>query len=263
MNIIYPNIDPHIPGIEGVRSDYSETLLSILFYLVMGFSTRQDIARLMNYPSSLDKSLRNAIDTLENRLGFVTQNPIKYYGLHGIISTITLTEQGKAYCANYWAIKESDLEKLNRYHQGEIQLKHTGAILSFACQARLRGFTVTVLPDPIDMGGHIYYPDTLIERDDEHWFVEVEILQRKNKVVPVGDFERGQWARKWYNQYLAQKPEYVVFCALNESRRMKLAKELSRQWRGKATDLESLQKMIHAGNHEDFFVQEWNWKDAI
>jgi hypothetical protein len=257
-NVKIAEIDPHIPGLPGIYTNRSDKLLSILFYLSQGYSTRQDISRLMNYSTSLHTSLKEQINCLDKRLGYINQLTIRFYGHHGAVKIISLNEKGKQFCSQYWDLQESDFEKLQRLHQGDSQLKHTAAVLNFAYHARLRGYTATVVPDRVDLRESIYYPDVLITKAKERWYVEVETLPRQHKISPVKDMDRSRWAKKWNNQHAVQN--FVVFCALNENKRLQLARELSHYWRGMGTDLETLFALKKDGDFEHLFVQEWKWK---
>jgi hypothetical protein len=67
-------------------------------------------------------------------------------------------------------VVESDWERLMRLHEGEKQEGHTLAVLLFASAARLRGWTVEVLPE---VNGNAR-PDLVITRGEQRLYVEVE-----------------------------------------------------------------------------------------
>jgi len=82
-----------------------------------------------------------------------------------------LSAEGKPFCnALGWPVVESDWERLIRLHEGEKQEGHTLAVLLFASAARLRGWTVEVLPE---VTGNAR-PDMVITRGEQRLYVEVE-----------------------------------------------------------------------------------------
>lgn len=121
-----------------------------------------------------------------------------------------LTDSGRELCRAFgWGEPvESDWDRLIRLHQGdrEDMKPHTLGVLTFADQARRRGYRVTVMPDT---GSAVFRPDVLIERDGERCFVEVEMNDKNIKT------------HKWAN--MAQAQGGIALCAPNPGARDNLA----------------------------------------
>jgi hypothetical protein len=82
-----------------------------------------------------------------------------------------LTAEGRQFCeALGWQVVESEWERLLRLHEGEKQEGHTLAVLLMAVSARLRGWTVEILPE---VSGKAR-PDLSIAKGEERLYVEVE-----------------------------------------------------------------------------------------
>jgi hypothetical protein len=82
-----------------------------------------------------------------------------------------LTAEGRQFCqALGWQVAESEWERLLRLHEGEKQEGHTLAVLLMAVSARLRGWTVEILPE---VSGKAR-PDLSIAKGEERLYVEVE-----------------------------------------------------------------------------------------
>lgn len=87
------------------------------------------------------------------------------------LAVARLSEEGKQFCrALGWPVVESEWERLLKEHEGEKQEGHTLAVLLFATAARLRGWTVAILPE---VPGHAR-PDLSISKDGQVLYVEVE-----------------------------------------------------------------------------------------
>jgi hypothetical protein len=87
------------------------------------------------------------------------------------LAVARLSEEGKQFCrALGWQVVEGEWERLLKEHQGEAQEGHTLAVLLFGAAARLRGWTVEILPE---VPGHAR-PDLSVTKDGQRWYVEVE-----------------------------------------------------------------------------------------
>jgi len=131
---------------------------------------------------------------------------------------------------------EGEWERLERLHEGDRFPGHTVAVLMFAMYARLRDYTVTVLPE-VDSPSP---PDVLIE-GQERLYVEVE-LGRKERPA------------KWkYNADL--NGGKVALATGTASRREVLRSDIQRlQLPGMATDLEYL---LRVQSDASLWVEEW------
>lgn len=87
------------------------------------------------------------------------------------LAVARLSEEGRQFCrALGWQVVEGEWERLLKEHEGEKQEGHTLAVLLFASTARLRGWTVEVLPE-VQSNAR---PDLLIARGEQRLYVEVE-----------------------------------------------------------------------------------------
>jgi len=87
------------------------------------------------------------------------------------LAVARLSAEGRQLCAALgWKVVESDWERLTRLHEGEKQEGHTLAVLLFASTARLRGWTVEVLPEALGNAR----PDLSVSKDGQKLYVEVE-----------------------------------------------------------------------------------------
>ena len=175
-----------IPPIDGYRRNRSDVLQSILYYIATtGYSYRQEIVRLMNYRSSKEDSLIENLEILSDDLGLIIQKSVRYFETFGVANIFNLTDEGKAYCSRYYPVVETDYDRLLRMHQLNSEFKHGAAILSFAYFARILGYSVLVVPDPISLPGeNVYIPDLFIKKDKEELYVELEMADEPSKIEP-------------------------------------------------------------------------------
>ena len=100
------------------------------------------------------------------------------WGYHRL-SAVRLTERGKQVCQSLgWEPRENEWERLIIRHSGDRQPQHTGSVMTFSLGARVRGWTVNVLPET---NTPFFFPDLLIEKNGERMFVEVELGSRKKE----------------------------------------------------------------------------------
>ena len=155
-----------------------------------------------------------------------------------------LTDEGRQICdALGWPVVESDWDRLIRLHQGQKQTRHTLAVLYFALLARVRGWTTEVVPNA-ESGA---VPDILVAKDDQRFFVEVELGTRGNE----------KQTAKWKN--LADAHDRVAICAPNVKVRERLVKDCRlAKLSGVATDLATLvAKRYYEAKDEPLWMKEW------
>ena len=156
-----------------------------------------------------------------------------------------LTDEGRQLCdALGWQVVESDWDRLIRLHQGQKQTRHTLAVLYFALLARVRGWTTKVVPE-VEIGA---VPDILVAKDDQRFFVEVELGTRGNE----------KQTAKWKN--LADAHDRVAICAPNVKVRERLVKDCRlAKLSGVATDLATLvAKRYYEAKDEPLWMKEWD-----
>lgn len=157
---------------------------------------------------------------------------------------LRLSEDGKRLCEILgYPNVENEWERLIRLHEGEKQEEHTLAVLLFTVHARLRGWHAEVLPEMQDTPAR---PDVLIERDDERWYVEVEI-----------NADAKDRSAKWINLAELQGGRLAI-CARTVSDRKALIQDCAR-WHGVATDLETLieTKIKSAYFEGELWAEQW------
>ena len=184
-----------------------EMLYRVLYWIAAGgYATRPDIALSMGMNmqiSTIKKagllSIARACNTLEKE-NLICQTQSRLW--HATISLLRLTHTGRAYCQeNFpWKVHYTDWDKLIQFHNGLKWINHATTVLVFAYQARLRGWTVEVLPYEADLNTQ---PDVRIIKDQKQTFVEVEMKasHAKSKL------------EKWQKQEQIQ--ENVALCMLS------------------------------------------------
>jgi len=158
---------------------------------------------------------------------------------HSKLAGIRLTEKGKKLCHDFgWQVVESEWERLITHHSGSKQPRHTGAVLAFAHNARMRGWQVQVVPDT---GVINFFPDARVEKDGKAILVEVELGVRKEP--------------KW--TLMGARQGYVALCAKTpESRASRIQECRSVGVGGMATDLHTLIKS-RSETDSPLWVETW------
>ncbi|MEP0806558.1 MAG: hypothetical protein HRF47_13810 [Chloroflexota bacterium] len=118
-------------------------------------------------------SIRRVFDALEES-GLIVRQTLSLQVTGNMptrLAVARLSAEGKQFCAALgWQVVESEWERLIRLHEGEKQEGHTLAVLLFAAAARLRGWTVEILPEAQGNAR----PDLAIRRAEQRLYVEVE-----------------------------------------------------------------------------------------
>lgn len=224
---------------SGLR--WKREALSLCLIATRGWSSRLEILDVVGRLSKISPrsgSLRRTFDALlENG---ILRGEILTMSLSrpSRMAVARLTDEGAALCRILgWEPVESEVERLNRLHEGESQPAHTAGVLAFAYHARIRGWTAEILPTDVDMS---LRPDVELRRKEKCVFVEVE-------------FE-GDKPAKWRN--LAKLQGFVALCAPTPDRRGRMVSECKLdRLPGMATDLETLiQTAVTLG---PLWVEEW------
>jgi len=169
----------------------------------------------------------------------ITQDFSIVHRLH--LAGIRLSTSGKKYCESLgWPVVENEWERLLRLHCADTQIRHTGAVMAFAYQARRHGWKIQVLPQT---GIANFYPDAVVEKGDERHYVEVELGTRK----------QGKWL-------LALRCQgYVALCARTPIRRASLINEcIDVGVYGIANDLLTLAK---SDARSPLWTEKWTVED--
>ena len=230
-----------------IRGDLWKRAAYALYCMaIAGYSTQMDLA----YQLGLRKT-DSVFPNLFARLcgyGLTEKKVVTIFGKEGSgrrIALVRLTEPGKRFCVERrWApVVESDWDRLVRLHQYEAdnQARHTAAVLSFAYQARIRGWKVKILPDVDDKK---IRPDLLVTSGVEKIFVEVETRGHRNKI------------EKWQvnAQFAAASGAKLGICALSKEQRDRIVQEC--KWANVtsyATDILHLAHLEADGNLGDLW----------
>lgn len=242
---------PPLPkNVVNIRSDHWKRVSRALYCIsVLGLSLQKEIAELAGFPFP-SGTASDVFQTLV-REQLVERSVIRFNS-RWKVGLVRLSAIGKLTCTGWlgWTVVESEWERVLRLHQGNDQPRHTAALLSFAYQARKRGYQVIVLPE---VENTLLVPDLKVMRGEEQLYVEVEMMDRG-----FGRKDR-TWVRKWQNQFANQG--YVAFCTITSSRRLKMTSELKKLWRGYATDLTTLRKQSNtAQDLSELWAEKWSWK---
>ncbi len=223
----------------GVR--WRREALSLYLIATRGWSSRLEILDVVGRLSEISRrsgALRRTFDALMASgllrgevLTMALSRPSR-------MAVARLTEEGAELCRVLgWEPVESEVDRLNRLHEGAMQPAHTAGVLAFAYHARIRGWMAEILPTDMDMSVR---PDVVLRRKEERTFVEVE-------------FE-GNKSAKWRN--LVKLQGFVALCASTPGMRGRMVAECKLgRLPGKATDLESL--IQSAGLLGPLWAEEW------
>lgn len=161
------------------------------------------------------------------------------------LAVARLSEEGKQFCrALGWQVVEGEWERLLKEHEGEKQEGHTLAVLLFATAARLRGWTVEILPE---VQGNAR-PDLSVSKDGQRGYVEVETGTRLHE-------ENAKWRM---NAEL--NGGRVMLVARNVEERGVLVADCRHvAAHGCATDVETLiaGKFAEVNEEDPLWAEEW------
>lgn len=153
----------------------------VLRCLAAGLSVSVEVSRLVGALTNVDPrsgGIRRVWDSLEKHRLIVKKTLSLTYRTNSPTRLVVarLSEDGKHLVRNWgWEVLENDWERLNRLHEGEKQEAHTLSILLLAASARLRGWSVSILPEVPAPAA----PDLLVEKEGSAWYVEVETGTRE------------------------------------------------------------------------------------
>ena len=211
----YPHPLPqkvYYPGLSN-RSDRWQRQILALWIITQGYSLGVEILQLTAEPFGTNPrsgALRQVIPDLRNAELIRTEAPrLRIFSVSRLkVTVVQLTDKGRDLAEQFgWTVSESEWERMQRLHEkGNYQGRHTLAVLVFAYQARLRGWSVGIIPE-LDAGR--FYPDALVEKDGESYYVEVEL----------GDGKLTKWAN------MAKHGGYIALCARAPEHREQLLAE--------------------------------------
>ncbi len=215
-------------------------IMALYMLAVYGLAVRLEV----DYYIALAEGIKPRSGAMRRRLdkmaetGLVVSKKLSLKAPRTSLIVLRLSDEGRRIARQMFQRPpvENEWERLARLHEGDRFPGHTVAVLMFAMHARLRGYTVTVLPE-VDSPSP---PDVLIE-GQERLYVEVE-LGRKERLA------------KWkHNAALNEGKAALV--AGTASRREVLRADIQRLGLpGKATDLEYL---LSAQPDAPLWVEEW------
>jgi hypothetical protein len=162
------------------------------------------------------------------------------------LAVARLSAEGKEFCSKGlgWQVVESDWERLLRLHEGDKQEGHTLAVLLCASAARLRGWTVEVLPE---VQGNAR-PDLSIAKGDERIYVEVETGARLHDANA-----------KWRMNADLNGGRVALVARNVEERGVLVADCKHVAGHGMATDVETLiaGRLVEVGEGDPLWAEEW------
>jgi len=238
-NYYFPEI-PSTPICMGIsrRKDHWQRQAMALWLIAKGFSLRVEVQMLVAQYVGTDPrsgALRQVIPKLNNN-GYLKTNtlwlPI-FSGRRTTFTVVCLSDRGNDLVqALGWHVNETEWERMQRLHEkGNYQPQHTAAVLAFAHQARLRGWSAAVLPE-VDAGR--FFPDAIVKKGREAYYVEVEMGEQK--------------LSKWHN--MAKYQGAIALCAHTPEHRRLLQDEMEPaaeiyNCKRLGTDLQTLFKQAH------------------
>lgn len=192
-------------------------------------------------------AIRRVFDALEES-GLIVRQTLSLQvtgNLPTRLAVARLSAEGRQLCAALgWKVVEGDWERLIRLHEGEKQEGHTLAVLLFASAARLRGWTVEILPE---VRGNAR-PDLVIARGEQRLYVEVETGTRLHDANA-----------KWRMNADLNGGRVALVARNVEERGVLVADCRHVAGHGHAADIETLiaGRLVEAGEGDPLWVEEW------
>lgn len=218
--------------------------VQILWLLGQGHNIRLEIDWVISQVNEIKPrsgSIRRTFERMAES-GLIEAETLRLLKPRTSLALVRLTDTGRAVAQALFGEEphEGEWERLQRLHEGERFPEHTVAVLLFALHARLRGWTVAIMPE-VDGAA----PDAVVWRGQERFYVEVE---RGKKDKPA----------KWANIAQANGGK-VALCAMTPQHRALLVGDCKRQrLPGVATDLETLINVPwHKARNEPLWIEEW------
>ena len=211
----FPQIPPatDFPGISQ-RIDRWQRQALTLWLVAQGFSLRVEIQKIVAEFFDTDHrsgALRQVISKLKDDEFLHTETlTLRIFpGGQTRFMVVCLADKGHKLVQDLgWQVYEPEWEQMQRLHEkGNYQSRHTAAVLAFVYQARLRGWSASVMPE-VDAGR--FYPDAVVSKDDESYYVEVELNEQKQS--------------KWKNMATYQR--IIALCARTPDHRRLLMDEV-------------------------------------
>jgi len=183
-DLCFPDISP-IPEFPGIsrRNDYWQRQAITLWLIAQGFSLRVEVQWVVARFFCTDHrsgALMQILSRLRNEELLKTKTlAVRIFsGGRTRFTVVCLTDEGRELVKELgWQVHETEWERMQRLHEkGNYQARHTAAVLAFVYQARLRGWTASVMPE-VDSGR--FFPDAVVEKGGESYYVEVELDEQK------------------------------------------------------------------------------------
>jgi len=241
-----PEMYKDLARVGGVRWRRGLTML----YLIarFGINSRMELAFALS--GAFDKSLttartwvRRAGEFLVER-GLLITETLRLSVVPTSLSVYKLAQDGKHFARRMgWQVVESEWERVERLHEGARFPAHTMGILAFALHARLRGWSVAILPEKQH---NATPPDVFIQRDGQRWYVEVELSQKEN-------------AAKWRHNAEDNGGKVALVAATPDRRRVLVADCKRLKLPGMATDLQTLAeaRLREIDADTPLWIEEW------
>lgn len=235
---------PKQPDMFKFRGDHWPRVAEALHLLATtGISVRFELQAILaqKYGIALRSgSMRRIFEDDLFDAGLIQRAVLHSFGKHRL-AVVQLTAKGQDLCQNFgWTLERSEWERMRTLHSADHQPRHTGAVLTFAYHARLRGWKTQVLP-PVESPA--FFPDLLVEKDGRRMYVEVELGSRK--------------AQKWRN--IQGEQGFVALCSKTPTTRKTLIAECRQVGAvGMATDLVTLYREAQETEVGPLWDEEWS-----
>ncbi len=234
-NILYPDVPVRPPldhkNLLGRRSDFWRRTAKVLWLVSSGFCLGLEIRILVADSEGADRH-GGAIKSLVPRLiekGMLRSTLVERQSGYKMRLTALGPNSAEIIRRLKWQPVETEWERMVRLHEKgkDGEERHTLSVITFAYQARLRGYQAGVMP--VVDGNRLFAPDAVVIQDGTPVMVEVERLYKRK-------------VDKWQN--MADYQGYVAICGRTEKHRKRLIHE--NEWEldipGRATDLQTLFK---------------------
>ena len=230
-----------------IRSDRRKRLLQAMYVAAAtGYALSLDLRRELANSLTVvhdNASVKSAYDETLPALGLVERQVLPF--VRGSrIALLRLTDKGQALCREMgWPVVENEWQRLIDHHRGDVLLTHTSGLLSFASQARRRGWRITLLPQV----QAALEPDLLLEAADG-----LESLQIYAEFETRGHGKLRKWRKA------AEFQGFVAIGTFIPSQRRRMIEECKEaRVSGLASDLETLIQREHAGAPGPLWLERW------
>jgi len=241
--------DPYSTLFKDVSEErWTRQTITLYLLAAAGICARPEIEQLLAMAANVDRrttAIRQAVDYLV-QVGLVSFHRLEMrQPLETSLVVLQLTASGLDLCRLLgWQAVEPEVQRFRRllHLDGSAapgQAERVLSVLSFAFQARLRGYKALVAPSPVEA----VQPDVYVEREAEHYYVFVE-----------------NGSADLYTRWLSgdNLPFPSAVCGLDEPGRLHIAAQCKAVDRpAAATDLAALVHERQPGTETPLWTEKW------